>query len=159
MNQGLSIRHGDIYEGVIWRAWQIRPKWILAMQLYTFCPGESCDRLDVFPHPTWFYTPCRSFPGWVCPPLASCPPLFYPFLPFSPSSREIGGSELWSHFPRKERGHISLIQSQSKVEEGRGSFDTSLKHSWLICQTPPSKTVITDYYYLLREDINRKWRF
>ena len=85
VNQRLSIRSGDVCNQVIWRdrfnQSELGKSYCNAS--YTFRPGESCNRLNVFPQIGCFYNTSRSFPGWACPYLASCPS-FDPFLPFSP---------------------------------------------------------------------------
>ena len=81
----LSIRWEDICQRVIWRDRfnQSELGKSCYNASYTFRRGESCNRLNVFPQIVCFYNPSRSFPGWACPHLASCPS-FDPFLPFSP---------------------------------------------------------------------------
>ena len=89
----------------------------------TFCPGESCNRLEVFPHPLLLYLICpsRSLPRWACPPLASCP--FPPFLAFLSSfQRNAEPERVMKSFSEERMGHISLRQSQSKVEN-QSSWD------------------------------------
>ena len=98
----------------------------------TFCPGESCNRLEVFPHPLLLYLICpsRSLPRWACPPLASCP--FPPFLAFLSSFQRNAEPELWCHFPRKEWGtfpsdnlKISFRQSQISLLKAQISLKLS----------------------------------
>ena len=82
---------------------------------YTFRRGESCNRLDVFPQISCFYNPSRSFPGWACPHLASCP-----FLAFLDLFQRNGWVRVLNSFSEAKSGQSSCGRFQAFMIDNIG---------------------------------------